>query len=178
MIISLSDAQKINSAITQADLDAFEQTIRQITANTFQVKGVRARGIIIAGDTVAFKHDNLTESVIENDTLELHGAGVNDGLYTVKSKTESSIVLDRAPRRAGSFSEAILSLVVYPADIRAGVIKLLQYDVKMASKLGVKSETVSRMSTTYYDVNSSESMSGYPSSLLNFVKKYEKMRWG
>lgn len=178
MIISLSDAQQINSSVTQADLDAFEQTIRQLTANTFQVKGVRAHGITIAGDAVSFKRDELTKSIIEGDTLEMHGAGANDGLYTVKAKTEHHITLDRPPRVSGSFPNAILSLVVYPADIRAGVIKLLQYDAKMGSKVGVKSETVSRMSTTYYDVNSSESMSGYPANLMSFIKKYEKMRWG
>lgn len=178
MIISLAEAQGIDSSITQADLDAFEQSIRQLTANTFQVKGVRGRGITINGKKVTITHDELTKSIIATDTLELYGAGANDGLYVVESITDGEITLDRAPRVSGTFSSAILSLVVYPADIRAGVIKLIEYDKKMGSKVGIKSETISRMSTTYYDATASESTSGYPASLMNFIKKYEKMRWG
>lgn len=48
----------------------------------------------------------------------------------------------------------------------------------MAGKIGIKSETISRMSTTYYDMTATENTDGYPSALLSFLKKYEKMRWG
>ena len=71
----------------------------------------------------------------------------------------------------------MLTLVQYPADVTRGIKKLIAYDKKMASKIGIKSESISRMSTTYYDVNASENIDGYPASLLSFLTKYEKMRW-
>ncbi|WP_336272164.1 hypothetical protein [Lactococcus lactis] len=54
---------------------------------------------------------------------------------------------------------------------------MLQYDVTMGDKLGIKSESIARMNITYYDMNSSESINGYPASLFGFLKKYKKMRW-
>lgn len=178
MIIKLTEAQGINSSLTQADLDAFEASIRQLSANNFQVDGVRGRGLVIDGKKLTFKSDKITQSVIVDDTIEIYGAGVNDGLYVVEAKDGAELTLTVAPRVSGTFGSAIASLVMYPADIRAGVIKLIEYDKKMGSKVGVKSETISRMSTTYYDATASESTSGYPASLMNFIKKYEKMRWG
>lgn len=178
MIIPLQQAQRFDPNITQDQLDGFEASIRQITSNNFQVKDVRGHGITIAENVVSFKRDLLTKSVRVGDTIEIYGAGINDGLYTIKDVNGLLLTLDVAPRVSGVFREAIASLVVYPADVKVGIENLIKYDVKMGSKIGVKSETVSRMSTTYYDVNSAESTSGYPANLMNFIKKYEKMRWG
>lgn len=74
--------------------------------------------------------------------------------------------------------DMMVTLVNYPPDIKRGVKKLIQYDKKMSGKIGIKSETISRMSTTYYDVNAAENIEGYPVSLLSFLKKYERIRWG
>ena len=70
-----------------------------------------------------------------------------------------------------------MTLVEYPADILSGVVKLLKYDAKMGDKLGLKSESVSRMSKTYYDVNASENIEGYPAALMSFLDKYKELRW-
>jgi hypothetical protein len=71
----------------------------------------------------------------------------------------------------------MVTLIKYPDDIAKGVKKLIAYDKKMSSKIGIKSESISRMNTTYYDVNASENIDGYPAALLSFLNKYEKMRW-
>ncbi|WP_250320431.1 hypothetical protein [Streptococcus lutetiensis] len=74
-------------------------------------------------------------------------------------------------------TRAILTKISYPADVLAGVKKLIKYDSKMAGKIGVKSESISRHSVTYYDVTAAESQEGYPATLLGFLKKYKKLRW-
>lgn len=178
MIITLQDAQAIDSSITQDALDAFETAIRQLTHNNFQVTSVRAWGVTVDGDTVTFRRDNLTPALKEGDTVELSNIPVNDGLYVVQSVENGEVKLDRAPRLAGTFSEAIMTLVEYPADVKQGVRNLIAYDKKMAGKTGIKAETISRMSVTYYDANASESVSGYPANLMSFIKKYAKMYWG
>jgi len=178
VILTLREAQKYDPEITQDQLDGFEASLRQITSNNFQVKGIRGYGVTISDDTIVTRRDEISGSIRKGDTLEIYGAGVNDGLYTVKDVVGTIITLECAPRVAGVFREAIVSLVVYPADIKIGISNLIKYDVKMGSKIGVKSETISRMSTTYYDATAAESVSGYPASLMNFAKKYEKMRWG
>ncbi len=66
---------------------------------------------------------------------------------------------------------------IVPADVLAGVKKLIAYDAKMRDKAGIKSETVARWSVTYYDVTAAESSEGYPISLLGFLDKYRKLRW-
>lgn len=178
MIITLADAQTIDPTITQDRLDSYETAIRAITHNNFQLPEVRGRGLTISGDVVTFDRDNLTEALLAGDTVQLGGAGANDGLYTAKSVADGSLTLSDAPRLSGYFSAAIVTLVQYPADVKEGVRRLIEYDKKMASKTGVKSETISRMSVTYYDANSAESVSGYPANLMSFVKKYAKMYWG
>ena len=45
-----------------------------------------------------------------------------------------------------------VNLIVYPADIRAGVLELLKWDIKNRPKTGVKSETLSRYSAKIYDL--------------------------
>ena len=81
------------------------------------------------------------------------------------------------PLFVANTSGSMITLVQYPADVKAGLKKILSYNLKMADKIGIKSESISRMSTTYYDVNASETVDGYPTALVSFLQKYEKMRW-
>ena len=109
MIITLQDAQELDSTITQDQLDAYESAVRQLTHNNFQVTSVRGYGLTITGDTVTFKKDRLTAALKDGDTVELNGTGVNDGLYTVKSTADKTVTLDRAPRLAGTYTDATLT---------------------------------------------------------------------
>ena len=47
----------------------------------------------------------------------------------------------------------------------------------MRSKTGIKSETLSRHSVTYYDMDHENSLDGYPASLVGFLEPYKQMRW-
>lgn len=174
MIISLEDAQLIDADVRQEQLDAFEVAIRRLTNNNFQNTNVRFHNVKFTKDNT-IEVSGTIDGLRIGDTLEVNESQFNDGLYEVVLIDEQMIQLDTDKLYTGDMGMA--TKVDYPADIKAGIKKLIAYDLKMGDKVGVKSESVSRMSTTYYDMNSSENVDGYPSSLVSFLKKYEKMRW-
>ena len=67
--------------------------------------------------------------------------------------------------------------VEYPADIKMGVINLMKWDKENRSKVGVQSETISRHSVTYFNMDGDNSSLGYPKSLTGFLKPYMKARF-
>ena len=71
----------------------------------------------------------------------------------------------------------LVTKVEYPADVKEGVINLLIWDVQNRGKIGVKSETLSRHSVTYFDLDASNQVMGYPVSLLGFLTPYVKARF-
>lgn len=174
MIITLEDAQEVDSNITQDDLNAFEQAVRAITHNNFQMKQIRHRIAFMNSKTITI--DSEIEGVREGDTIEVNYSKFNDGLYVIDSFDGEEITVD-TELFTETPKQAILTLVRYPSDISRGIKKLIEYDKKMTGKIGVKSEAISRMSTTYYDVNASDNTDGYPAALLSFLDKYKKMRW-
>lgn len=177
MIISLIDAQEIDSNITQDDLDAFENSVRTLTNNNFHNTNVRFTSVKFTSPNIINVYGEI-EGLRIKDTVEVNNSAYNDGLFVVNKLTDDTIIVEGEPFLTANSTKAIVTLVSYPADIKRGIKKLIGYDTKMASKVGIKSETISRMSTTYYDVNASDNTEGYPSSLLSFLNKYEKMRWG
>lgn len=177
MILKLIEAQAINVNITQSDLNAFEQAVRALTHNNFQDFNVRGYELTLTGYTITMARGSTTGLRV-GDTVEINDTKYNNGLYVVKTLTLTGIeVEETTPFIDETCEEGIVTKVAYPADIITGVKKLIEYDVKMGGKAGIKSETISRMSVTYYDVNSTENVDGYPASLLSFLKKYKKMRW-
>jgi hypothetical protein len=177
MIISLYDAQDIDSAIQQSDLDSFEQSIRALTNNNFQNMKVRFENVEISEPNLIVIRKPIRGLRID-DTIEVNYSDYNDGLYVVEEILANSIRVQGAPFLSEDKQGIIATMVTYPADVKRAVKGLIAYDLKMTGKIGIKSETISRMSTTYYDVNSTENINGYPSSLLSFLVNYEKMRWG
>lgn len=177
MILKLIEAQAINANITQSDLNAFEQAVRALTHNNFQDFNVRGYELTLTGSTITMARGSTTGLRV-GDTVEINDTKYNNGLYVVKTLTLTGIeVEETTPFIDETCEEGIVTKVAYPADIIKGVKKLIEYDVKMGGKAGIKSETISRMSVTYYDVNSTENVDGYPAALLSFLKKYKKMRW-
>lgn len=177
MIIRLDEANQIDNKIEQEDLDAFEQSVRAITNNNFQNRKVRYLNIEIVGnDTI--KVNKPIKGLRKNDTLEVNYSDYNDGLYVIDEIFDEEIKVTGKPFLDENTKGIMVTKVEYPADVKRGIKKLIEYDKKMVGKIGIKSETVSRMSTTYYDVNASENIDGYPSALLSFLDKYTKIRWG
>ena len=176
MIITLGDARAIDDSITQEDLDAFEVAFRSLTNNNFQNKHIRFKDIEFVGENLIAVKDPIV-GIKTGDTIEVNYSHYNDGLYVIESIDGKQITVQGTPFFVANTGGSMLTLVQYPADIARGIKKLIAYDKKMASKIGIKSESISRMSITYYDVNASENIDGYPASLLSFLTKYEKMRW-
>lgn len=176
MIITLQEATELDSTITQDDLDAFETSVRELTNNNFQNKYVRFNNISFVGTSTILVKE-VIRGLRVGDTIEVNYSHYNDGLYTVASIDGRQITVVGEPFFEADSGRAMVTKVEYPADIKRGIKKLIEYDKKMANKIGIKSETISRMSTTYYDVNANDNTEGFPSSLLSFLKKYEKMRW-
>lgn len=175
MIISLEDAQKIDKNATQEYCDGLETMVRVSTNNNFQNIRFRCSGLVLSDNEIRVSKGRLDIFKV-GDTVEINDSNYNDGLYTVSEVAGDVLKID------GQFitevsTQAILTKISYPADVLAGVKKLIQYDSKMSGKIGVKSETISRHSVTYYDVTAAESQEGYPATLLGFLKKYKKLRW-
>ncbi|MHB2275367.1 MAG: pyroglutamyl-peptidase I family protein [Enterococcus faecalis] len=107
------------------------------------------------------------------------GRQINDCLTTVEAITEKTLETDvEEPFFEGSFSGAFITKVEYPADIKMGIEELLRFKKSMGAKLGIKSESIARMSITYYDVSASDNIEGFPAAKFSFLNKYKKMRWG
>lgn len=175
MIISLDEALKLDATATQETCDGLETMVRKLTNNNFQLTKFRLLDLKLSENTI--KSSNGRMDVFRaGDTIEINGTDYNDGLYVVESVSDGVITV------YGDFiaeinSGAIATKINYPADVLAGVKKLIAYDAKMRDKAGIKSETIARWSVTYYDVTATESSEGYPVSLLGFLNKYKKLRW-
>lgn len=177
MIISLVDAKKIDPTITQSDLDAYEQTVRQLTNNNFQNIHVRFRKISFSGKSIILEDVPLGLRV--GDTIQISSSKFNDCLTTIAAINDKNIETNvKESFFDGSFSGSFITKVQYPADIRMGVEELIKYKKQMGSKMGIKSESIARMSVTYYDINATDNIEGFPASKFSFLNKYKKMRWG
>ena len=65
----------------------------------------------------------------------------------------------------------------YPADIKKGIVDMMQWDLTHRGKVGIASETLSRHSVTYFDMGADNSAMGFPKALLGFLKPYKKARF-
>ncbi len=153
----------------QRKLNAIEHLIRSYTNNNFQNRSIRfegsSQGDIIKGRTQFFK---------VGDTVQISQSQVNDGLYFITEIADDFIRLDR---ELFPVPENLVTKVEYPADVQEGVIELMIWEIKNRQKVGIKSETLSRHSVSYYDQDADNQVMGYPVSLLGFLKPYMKARF-
>ncbi|MCM1057728.1 MAG: hypothetical protein NC517_08985 [Firmicutes bacterium] len=175
MIVSVQDAldyiqrDDVPENVIKRKITAIENLIRSETNNNFQRKELRFYAASSDGSLLYTRPFFLKPG----DTVEINGS-VNEGLYAVVDGGYGKIVLDRqlydAPRN-------MVTKVVYPEDVQEGVLNLLQWEFNMRSKTGIKSESLSRHSVTYYDMDNENSADGYPVSLIGFLEPYRQMRW-
>lgn len=173
MIITLEEAKQFNDKVTQSDLDGLEMLIREITGNYFQVVTIRYHDLEFKNNQIITQENRLI-GIKAGDTIQVSESIINNGLYVVAGVDNSTITLESEVYEVYE-PDAFITLVKYPADIKAGVIKLLQYDKEMVGKTGVKSRTVSRMSESYFDTF--ESVGGYPKHLMAFINNHKSLRW-
>ncbi len=154
----------------EAKLQALESLIRSYTHNSFENRAFRKTvdimsGIFVCKTTVPFK---------VGDTVQVSGANLNAGLYTVASVNDDTFevkesVLDE--------NNVLVTRVDYPADVKMGVVGLMKWELNNPDKTGIQSETISRHSVTYYDMSGDNFYMGYPKSKLAFLRHYKKARF-
>lgn len=69
-------------------------------------------------------------------------------------------------------------VIVYPADVKMGVVNMFKWDEDRRDKVGVASETISRHSVTYADASGDNTCMGYPKAVMGFLKPYMRARFG
>ena len=74
-------------------------------------------------------------------------------------------------------SDVLVTKVEYPMDVQMGVVNMLSWDLSNRDKVGIQSETISRHSVTYFNMDGDNSTIGYPKSLVGFLKPYMKARF-
>ena len=168
-IIKLPDFIGQDSSTIQEKLDALEVLIRGYTHNNFQVRKVRCSGAS-TDKKVLCSHPFLKVG----DTVQISESEVNDGLYVIKDVGSDYIQLDK---ELYPVSHNLVTLIKYPADITQGIIELMKWERLNRRKVGIKAETISRHSVTYYDQDANNQVRGYPVSLLGFLESYKKARF-
>lgn len=166
---SMNEFKGVDKEILSMKLKAIENLIRSYTNNNFQNRTMRIeapiRNGVLLGHSPYFK---------VGDTVQISQSKVNDGLYGIAEITDEGIILDSD---VFDFPLNTVTKVIYPADVEKGVIDLMLWEKDNRSKVGIKSETLSRHSVTYYDQDSNNQVMGYPVSLLGFLQPYIKPRF-
>lgn len=157
-------------AVLEAMLQALELAIRGYTNNNFQDRGYRRSADIVGG----VLYMEALPPFAEGDTVQISQSELNNGLYTVKKVDDSSVEVNESVTDEDT---VLLTRVSYPADVRFGAAKLIQWDLENGDKVGVQSETISRHSVTYFNLDGDNSIMGYPKSLTGFLRAYRKIRF-
>ena len=154
----------------EAKLSALELLIRAHTHNNFQQRTVRSMADMSQGSLVMASNPFKV-----GDTVQVTESNFNDGLYTVTAVDENTATL-----KEETVDEDYMyaTRVVYPMDVKMGVVNLMKWDMNNRDKVGIASESISRHSVTYESMTDDNSIMGYPKSLMGFLKPYMKARFG
>lgn len=157
----------------EARLSALELLIRAYTNNNFQVRAFRAVAVassdktLLCGAAVPFK---------VGDTLQITDSELQpNALVTVASVSGSTVTVNE---ELYDESGVIVTKVAYPMDVKLGVANMVKWQLDNGDKVGVQSETISRHSVTYFNLDGDNSLMGFPKSLLGFLKPYQRARFG
>ena len=168
-IRSYVDTDKTDTVLS-AKLAALELLIRKYTNNNFQHWGFRCtadiRGSIFSSEAL--------QPFDVGDTIQVTESQLNAGLYTVTAATDTTFEVADALHDE---NDVLVTKVVYPIDVKMGVANMLEWDLNNRSKVGIQSETISRHSVTYFNMDGDNASMGYPKSLTGFLKPYVKARF-
>ena len=174
MIMSVKEFKElvqteVEDAMLEAKLQALEILIRKHTNNNFQKRSIRASCQVMAEklytDYPYFK---------VGDTIQVSESIFNDGIYVIQSIEDHMITLDKDLLDE---STVLVTKVEYPADVIIGVVNMMKWDLENREKVGIQSETISRHSVTYFNMDGDNSLIGYPKSFVGFLKPYMRARF-
>lgn len=176
MILTVEEAEKIKPGVTREELDGLEQFIRAETLNSFQNRAVRFPVHILEPPSTLHLRTRPM-GLRPGDTIELNYSRYNEGLYVIDELGDNFVTLVDADLYDEHRGRMSITKVEYPKDIKTNVLKLLEYDVKMSDKIGLKAKSVARISETYHDMTKAESKNGRPVYLWDFLDNYRKYGW-
>lgn len=158
-------------ALIKVKLQALEQLIRKYTNNNFQNRKCRTSADIVSG---SFFAKNAPIPFKEGDTVQVSASCLNDGLYTVNELSRDSFTVNE---ETDDEVNLLVTRIDYPVDVKIGVVNMMKWDFENRNKVGIQSETISRHSVTYFNMDGDNSSLGYPKSLTGFLKPYMKARF-
>ena len=175
MIVNVEDVMSLPEFIgqdrtqMQKKLDALEVLIRKYTNNNFQNRHIRFSASSLGNRNLGCHPFNRV-----GDTIQISESEVNDGLYVITEIGDDFIRLDKD---LFAVDHNLVTKIEYPVDVQQGIIKMLQWEIESMNRVGIKSETLSRHSVTYFDQDKNNQVMGFPVSLLGFLEVYKKPRF-
>lgn len=174
MIISVADFRQYvttdeTNEVLEAKLLALEALIRKHTNNNFQVRAVRSQSAVLNNVIL-----NPPAYLKAGDTIQISGSLLNNGVYTVTEISDAGMTVSKELRDC---AKNLITLVEYPPDLIVGAVNMLKWDLQNRDKVGVQSESISRHSVTYFNMDGDNSSIGYPKSLTGFMIPYMKARF-
>ena len=176
MIISIDEAKQLIDFNGWTDekiarkLKAIEQTIRAYTNNNFQKRAYRKTADIVGG--LFYANEPLLFNV--GDTVQISESELNEGLFTVASVSDDTFTVEED---IVDEVDILVTKVEYPADVVECALNLLEWEINNRAKVGIQSETLSRHSVTYFNMDGANQVMGFPASLLGCLKAYKKARF-
>jgi hypothetical protein len=174
MIISV-DELKEHVKTTKADkvledmLQALELSVREYTNNRFyQTPSVRIQADVRGG---VFMSESIPFAVGDTVQVTCGDNAADCGIYTIKEITDTTFMVNED---VPDMDSVAVNKVKYPASVKMGVVNMMKWDLENREKVGIQSETISRHSVTYFNMDGDNSMMGYPKSLLGFLRPYKK----
>ena len=174
MILSVEECRKLITTdaadeVLEGKLQALELLIRKYTNNNFQQRNIRFQCPAMSQKLY------LTTALLSvGDTVQITDSMYCDGVYSVKSMEDGFVELDRPLIDEPC---VVVTKVEYPMDVKMGVLNMLKWDLENRDKVGIQSETLSRHSVTYFNMDGSNSSMGFPKSLQGFLVPYRKARF-
>lgn len=155
--------------ILEMKLKAIENLIRSYTHNNFQIREIRS-------DSEVFENKIVIPplNIAVGDTVQISQSLLNNGVYTVTEITDEGMTVSE---NLIDCTKNLVTKVSYPPDVILGAVNLYRWDLSNRVKVGIQSETISRHSVTYFNMDGDNAVMGYPRSLLGFLKPYMKARF-
>lgn len=175
MLMTVEDLRRYmetdeDDQVLEARLQALELLVRGYTHNNFTVQQTGRLADVVGG---RFHLDEAAEYA-PGDTVQVSGVR-NRGLYTVTEADATSVTV---LEKTYDDIDAYIVKVVYPMDVKMGVVNLMKWEAAARDKVGVQSETISRHSVTYTDQTAENTAMGYPAALMGFLRPYMQARFG
>ena len=163
----------VQDAVLEDKLQALEILIRKYTNNNFQTRAFRTIGTCDSDENTITCDTMIPFKV--GDTIQISDSKFNPDMLCVITAINHSILT--VDKDLIDEDNILITKITYPMDVVMGVVNMMKWDLENRSKVGIQSETISRHSVTYFNMDGDNSLMGYPKSLVGFLKPYMKARF-